>query len=446
MEAVLSLTRLLQFVAITVLVGAVTGCPPKYENKDGVYSSATLLPAVKDFPDPDGVDSEKGDTSDWKYVEPGEDGRGHLVLSVGDAFSSQNRHGLSQGAVTVKNKNAETLATAAIVSGKKEYVLEFDVKKGDRVFIAVEAKSGKAPYRLTFQVKDDACKDCTDEEVCKNNQCQEPILPPAAIECDPECKRGTLCVKGRPDKERTPECIKTKERKPRCPNECQVIFQTTRKFLKINYGDNPKALAKKMEFFNSLRATGQPDCASRCEEGKLSLTCLSGINDASKIDKCKVPCGGPCKRRYRCDEDSDRCVRSGGGSCKSCKNVTCGTKKKCRCGKCIKVKGPAPADCTPACKSGWKCDKAANKCNFKKLPNIRCKIINVTPAGSKAHLLLSRGAAHKVVKGDSGSVSGVGSFIITKVFANRSKATIKASSTKLAGKRSCIINRKGWKP
>jgi len=436
-----SMSRLLTACAASTLIAALAGCPPSYVNKDGVYKDALLLPGVKAHPDKDGLDAGKGDVSDWKYVEPSSDGKGSLLLHMGDKFSGKNRHGVSSGKVTVKDANATTLGEKQIVSGKANYTLEFPVKKGERIFILVEAMKGKAPYQLTFEVKAD-CGECADDEICKDGQCQEPIKPPPAVECDPECRRGRFCLKGRPDRE--PRCVKIREKNSLCGGECKRIFDVTRKFIKINYGGNKKQLSSRMDRFNTLRRSGQPGCSNQCEAGALDLSCLSGISNARKIPTCKVPCGGECKRGFRCDEDSDTCVRSG-GKCKSCKGVTCPDGKKCRCGRCVKKKEPPKPACDPPCKGGKTCNKKTGKCEVRLGP-IGCRIIQALPAGSKTNLVLSRGKAHKVAVGDKGSIPGVGTFTIRKVFPNRSKAVINKPNSALAGKKKCSINRKKWKP
>ena len=86
--------RLLHSALALIIAGLLAGCPPSYVNKDGDRKQAMLLPSVEAVPDPDGLDVDKGDISDWKYIEPARDGKGWLKVHVGDPFAGDNRHGI----------------------------------------------------------------------------------------------------------------------------------------------------------------------------------------------------------------------------------------------------------------------------------------------------------------------------------------------------------------
>ncbi len=63
------------------------------------------------------------------------------------------------------------------------------------------------------------------------------------------------------------------------------------------------------------------------------------------------------------------------------------------------------------------------------------------PKGAKTELTLNRGATLKVKVGDTGSVSGVGSFKIVEVYAVRCKAVLNAPASKLGDKKKATIFR-----
>ena len=441
--------RLLHSALALIIAGLLAGCPPSYVNKDGDRKQAMLLPSVEAVPDPDGLDVDKGDISDWKYIEPARDGKGWLKVHVGDPFAGDNRHGIPTGRITVRDANAQLLAEAGVVSGKAEYILEFPVSKGTRVYLLLEASEGKDAYQLTFEVRDAACKDCAEDEVCKNGQCVEAIKPPPSSSCPSRCRRGHFCLRGHAKREA--RCVKARGSSDLCSSECTRIYDVTRKFLKINYGDNKDALQKRLDGLQKARQSGQNRCTNKCESGAYDLACLSGLSNSKKIPTCKVPCGGECKRGSRCNEATDTCERTS-RKCKKCK-TKCPDDHYCQCktGKCVKkrttkpeVTTPEVSPCSPPCSSKYRCDAATKKCK-PKLGPIGCRIFQVSPSGGSSLLTLSRGRNHFVAKGDKGSVPGIGTFVVTEVFAKRSRARIKKAHTALAGAKKCSINRKNYK-
>ena len=63
------------------------------------------------------------------------------------------------------------------------------------------------------------------------------------------------------------------------------------------------------------------------------------------------------------------------------------------------------------------------------------------PRGQTTTITLNKGTKHKIKVGQSGKVSGVGSFKIIEAYEYRSKAVLKAPASKLGDKKSATIYR-----
>lgn len=171
--------------------------------------------------------------------------------------------------------------------------------------------------------------------------------------------------------------------------------------------------------------------------GECNPACRSGYSceDGECVEDDTEACGGKCKKGEYCNKKKDRCYKD------PCYGKNCPSNHYCSGGKC-KAKATTPAKkgpCDPECDKsmGEKCTKG--KCV---LGPISARIVQSIPKGQKTELTLNRGATLKVKKGQTGTVSGVGSFKIVEVYAVRCKAILNAPSSKLGDKKSATIYRK----
>ena len=173
--------------------------------------------------------------------------------------------------------------------------------------------------------------------------------------------------------------------------------------------------------------TCDPPCSAK-------QTCENGTCVRSK----KAACGGKkCPRGQYCSTRSDRCVKD------PCYKKKCGAGKVCRRGVCKSKASPKPkpkpkpsGECSPPCSDGATCKKGV--CKYGPLP---AKIVQSVPKGQTTMITLNKGTTHKIKVGQSGKVSGVGSFRIVEAWEYRSKALLKAPSSKLGEKKSATIYR-----
>ena len=100
--------------------------------------------------------------------------------------------------------------------------------------------------------------------------------------------------------------------------------------------------------------------------------------------RSEAPSGGERRRGYRCNEETDTCVKVIREP-KSCKGVTCAFGERCRLGRCVTKKPPR----NPPTGRGAGLGALSSG-----------RIIQVVPVGSKSRLILNRGAAHNVSVGD----------------------------------------------
>jgi hypothetical protein len=421
------------------LLGAVlvTGCAKKYINQDGSHKAAVLLPEVADFRDLDGLDVPKGDPDDWKFFEVARDGVAFVRVDVGDLFAK--RHGLTGGSITALDAMATRLARVAIEPDKQLYELDFEVTKGARYYLHLQATGGMSPYKVTLKVGDpkvDPCAACTIDQVCKQGQCVALRVPPPPQGCDPECGRGTFCSPGPGGQ--GGHCVKQRDRKEVCEAQCKRIYDVTRAYIELNWGHDQAEVDKRTAKYDQEVAPKRDQCTSECNSDVLDAACLSTISTVERIATCKDPCGGKCQRGEFCVESTGRCVNRN-----PCKDVTCSSNQTCKSGRCVDKPKPA---CDPPCKNGYTCNKSQGKCVAEPLGPISCVIIQVKPEGARSSLLINRGKQHKIVKGDTGSVPGVGRFTIRQVYPTRSLGVIDKPAASLASKKSCTVDRKGYKP
>ena len=432
--------RPLAWILALLTLASMAGCPRPYKEHDGTHREALPLPVGQRVADLDGLDFKRGDKVDWKVAEATRDGQGVLTVDVGDLFAP--RHGINSGSIMVKNQDAQDLAAVTVEPAKHTYKLTFDVTKGQRYFVVFRTDQGKANYAVKFDIEDKApkaCDACTADQICVDERCVQrgQVLPPPPEPCDPSCRRGYFCLPGRDGRE--PRCVRRRKRADICDNECERIFDYTPVHIQLNWKDKPQEMARRMDAFEASAAVDKERCIEQCRKGTVDIGCLAEIAAAPQIPTCKPPCGGPCRRGFFCNEKRNKCVRSN-----PCKGVTCPSGQKCRGGRCI---APPPPACVPPCKAGFKCNKAAHKCEVQPLGPIDCIIIQATPAGANGtNLTLNRGKQHKVAKGDTGKIPGVGGFVVKSVFTFRSKAFINKPLASVSSKKKCTINRKKWKP
>ncbi len=140
---------------------------------------------------------------------------------------------------------------------------------------------------------------------------------------------------------------------------------------------------------------------------------------------CKAP-KRKCRRGYRCDEETDTCVKVIREP-KSCRDVTCAVGERCRLGRCVTRKAPGNPP------TGKGAGLGAISITV---------ILRVTPVGSKkSRLVLSRGSVHHVSVGDIVHVPGVGKGTINKVHPRRSQAIMNKPPSALAGKKHASVRR-----
>ena len=170
-----------------------------------------------------------------------------------------------------------------------------------------------------------------------------------------------------------------------------------------------------------------PPCSSR-------ETCSAG--QCVKVKK--AACGGKrCPKGHYCSSKRNRCVKD------PCHGKRCGSGKVCRGGVCKEkrkaVSKPKPkptGDCSPPCSDGATCKKGV--CRYGP---IAAKIVQSVPKGQTTMITLNKGTTHKIKVGQTGKVSGVGSFRIVETYEYRSKALLKAPASKLGEKKSATIYR-----
>jgi hypothetical protein len=175
------------------------------------------------------------------------------------------------------------------------------------------------------------------------------------------------------------------------------------------------------------------ECDPPCRSGRY---CESGQCMRSK-GMSKPACGGKkCPRGQYCSKSRDRCVKD------PCHGKRCGAGETCRGGVC-KAKRRATVkptrssgECDPPCTDGASCKKG--KC---KLGPLAARVVQSVPRGQSTIITLNKGTTHKVKVGQSGKVSGVGSFKIIEAYEYRSKAVLSAPSSKLGDKKSATIYR-----
>jgi hypothetical protein len=180
------------------------------------------------------------------------------------------------------------------------------------------------------------------------------------------------------------------------------------------------------------------DCDPPCSSNR---TCSDG-ECVRKQGSKKSACGGQkCGRGEYCSKSKNRCVKD------PCHGKRCGAGKVCRSGVCKAKSKPkakpsgtvaprASGDCDPACSDGATCKKG--KCRY---PPLAAKIVQSVPRGQTTIITLNKGTTHKIKVGQSGKVSGVGSFKIIEAWEYRCKAILSAPATKLAAKKSATIYR-----
>ncbi len=183
----------------------------------------------------------------------------------------------------------------------------------------------------------------------------------------------------------------------------------------------------------------------------------------SEEGQCVDACNPRCRRGYRCDVDTQECVRLTGRS-----NPRCRRGKVCRRGRC--VNRPQPNICKGGCPPGQVC--RAGKCtgigpgdkcpacpnptdvcnantNFKCVRNgpdvptgpIVGRLASSVRSGNGAVLYLNRGKQHGVKRGQKGKLCGKYRFIVTNAFATRSKATTNHTLEEIGDCKNIIIKR-----
>ena len=168
-----------------------------------------------------------------------------------------------------------------------------------------------------------------------------------------------------------------------------------------------------------------------CEEGEI---CEEG--------RCFDPnaCEPACRGGKVC-VDGD-CVKKKKAATKRpakdpCKGKRCPSGEVCRRGVCkTKAVRKSSSGCDPPCADGATCKKGTCR-----LGPIAAKIVQSVPRGETTIITLNKGTSHKVKVGQSGKISGVGSFKIIEAYEYRSKAILKAPSSKLGSKKSATIYR-----
>jgi hypothetical protein len=174
-------------------------------------------------------------------------------------------------------------------------------------------------------------------------------------------------------------------------------------------------------------------CDPPCKSGRY---CESGKCTRAQGSK-KPACGGKkCPRGQYCSKSKDRCVKD------PCHGKRCAAGETCRGGVCKARRKPAARPtrssgaCDPPCTDGATCKKG--KC---KLGPLAARVVQSVPRGQSTIITLNKGTTHKVKVGQSGKVSGVGSFRIIEAYEYRSKAVLSAPSSKLGDKKSATIYR-----
>ena len=179
----------------------------------------------------------------------------------------------------------------------------------------------------------------------------------------------------------------------------------------------------------SLKSTDPCDDIT-CEEGEV-------CEDGECIDPnaCEPACSsGKICVKGDCVRKSTKAKRPYKDPCRGKK---CPSGEVCRRGVCKpKTVRKSSSACDPPCTDGATCKKG--KC---RLGPLAAKIVQSVPRGETTIITLNKGTSHKIKVGQSGKISGVGSFKIIEAYEFRCKAILKAPSSKLGTKKSATIYR-----
>ncbi len=120
-----------------------------------------------------------------------------------------------------------------------------------------------------------------------------------------------------------------------------------------------------------------------------------------------------------------------------CAGKRCPSGEVCRYGVCKpQAVRKNPNACDPPCTGDATCTRG--KCTLEPLA---AKIVQSEARGETTIIILNKGKSHQVKAGQTGKVSGVGSFKIIMAYEVRSKAVLKAPSSKLGAKKLATIYR-----
>ncbi len=166
-------------LAGVLLVGCGSPPPPDVDNAQNKALRISSGILVKDS-----LNAGRNDAVDWKEFSYFDDARVSLIIAVGELGKP---HGVF-GDIQLLGADGALLEKQPVMSVKRDYTFNFEVKKDQKYFLKLTATKGAAAYQIETIVKViDPCELCKPNEVCKEKKCVDPTV------CVPECDSNEVC-------------------------------------------------------------------------------------------------------------------------------------------------------------------------------------------------------------------------------------------------------------